>query len=211
MNRSSTGQFVKMSEADLMDAALRRFSEHIGTGPRCWEWKGFLHPWGYGVLSIGHRRVLAHRFSYELCIGPIPAHMFVCHHCDNPPCVRPDHLFLGTHRDNMQDMARKRRYSGFCDPRTRPRGERHGRAKFTPEEVALIRRLAAEGQTKKSLARQFGVSDTAIRYIVTGRNWAAPKFAASLEPGVLYDDAAIKQVQKASRSKKPALETGEPT
>lgn len=87
--------------------------EHVPGIGRCWIWTGMKHPPGYGLLWLSNkdnpRSVLAHRFSYELHNGPIPEGMFICHRCDNPPCVRPEHLFLGTHQDNMDDMHAKGR------------------------------------------------------------------------------------------------------
>lgn len=75
----------------------------------CWEWTGQKHMRGYGLQAVHHVKRYTHRISWELTNGPIPAGMVVMHRCDNPPCVRPDHLVLGTKRDNTQDMLRKGR------------------------------------------------------------------------------------------------------
>lgn len=80
-------------------------------GQRCWLWQGGGHPFGYGQLHLGggSRHVLAHRYSWELAFGKVPRGRYVLHYCDNPKCVRPDHLFLGTQRDNVADMVQKGR------------------------------------------------------------------------------------------------------
>src|SRR5574342_284261 len=93
---------------------LARFWARVQKTPTCWLWLGTKRHLGYGVVRIGgtrqkRRSILAHRFTWELMYGPIPPGLHVCHHCDNPPCVRPSHLFLGTQRDNMQDAMRKGR------------------------------------------------------------------------------------------------------
>ncbi len=92
----------------------------------CWEWTRAKTHDGYGHmtyrLGISSKAgsVLAHRLAYEITKGPIPAGMYVCHHCDNPPCVRPDHLFLGTQRDNVYDSIAKRRRRNCTPPKPDP-------------------------------------------------------------------------------------------
>lgn len=95
-------------------ALLERFYSHVGIGPHCWEWQaGRSSVWGYGSARVAGRTVPAHRLSWQLTYGDIPAGMVVCHACDNPPCVRPSHLFLGTQRDNIQDSLAKGRHSSL--------------------------------------------------------------------------------------------------
>lgn len=92
-----------------MDAAAESFWGRVDTSGECWLWTGARLKTGYGVLKRGGRVLKASRVAWALVKGPIPDGLFVCHHCDNPPCVRPDHLFLGTHLDNMRDRDAKGR------------------------------------------------------------------------------------------------------
>ena len=131
----------------------------------CWEWIGPVSQNGYGNFSRGRKRegcVRAHRFSWELHNGLIPDGMMVCHRCDNPTCVRPDHLFLGTIAENNRDCARKgRTYTG----------PRPWHAKLTIAEVKEIRLLHASGQSMCSIGRQYGVTRGNIRAIIHRRTW----------------------------------------
>jgi hypothetical protein len=127
----------------------------------CWLWKGTIYSSGYGVAKIGRTRMLAHRLSYELLRGPIDDGLFVCHTCDNPSCVNPSHLFLGTLQDNVDDMMVKER---------NVRGRNVNTCKLTEDDVLEIRKLAGNLSTKE-LANRFGVSDTTIWQIANRKSW----------------------------------------
>ena len=130
----------------------------------CWNWTASGDSHGYGTISWGSRQrgnEKAHRISYEIHHGPIPDGMFVCHSCDNPACVNPAHLWLGTHADNMRDMFRKNR-------RKAARGMLNGKSKLTDDQVKQIRkRYAKGGILQRELAEEYGVSDTQISAIIT--------------------------------------------
>lgn len=112
----------------------------------CWEWQKDLNYHGYGILRLRGKRLSAHRLSYELFCGPIVNELHVLHRCDNPKCIRPDHLFLGTEKDNGIDAARKDRR----------------RQKLTAEDVREMRRLRNNGETQVSLAHMFGVNQSSV-------------------------------------------------
>lgn len=146
-----------------------RFWSHVAKSGDCWEWGGTRRRDGYGVFWTGERQVRAHRFAWELENAPIPDGLSLCHHCDNPPCVRPDHLFVGTQRDNLEDMTRKgRRRSGFL--KQDQRGAKNNAAKLTEEQVAHIKGMAAAGHYQDDIARRFGITRANVSYI-TRKTW----------------------------------------
>jgi hypothetical protein len=142
----------------------------IVRGPdECWEWTGKKGDWGHGRFYGGPDRgeIGAHRFSWELANGPIPAGLNVLHRCDNPPCMNPAHLFLGTFKDNTQDMLAKGRDGHGVMP-----GEANPAAKLTARQVRQIRRLAAaRSATHPEIAARFGVSRQTVSAIHTRANW----------------------------------------
>lgn len=139
-------------------------------GPdECWEWQGARVRQGYGRMgTVGREIDGAHRVSYELHIGPIPAGMSVCHRCDNPPCVNPAHLFAGTQDENWADMRAKGRNSA---PPIRL-GHDNNTSKLTTAQVQEIRQRASDGVGPTPLAREFGVATSTIKRIVARRSWA---------------------------------------
>jgi hypothetical protein len=147
--------------------ALDFFQDRAMVDPatNCWVWMLFRRPDGYGQFKEADRTVLAHRGVWEATHAPIPEGLCVCHHCDNPACVNPEHLFLGTHTDNMRDMSKKGR-SGA------PRGERHGGAKLTEHDVSIIKMLLGLGVRQHRLSTMYGVSKASISNINTGFKWA---------------------------------------
>lgn len=145
---------------------IEGFMEHVEKTNSCWLWTGYIYPpTGYGEWSINNKKHSTHRIAYELFIGEIPNGLLVCHICDVRNCVNPDHLFLGTYLDNMQDMINK----GRQNPAT---GEDHGKAKLTKKEVMEIRRLYEEKDwSQYKLAGKFNVSQKNISNIVLRKIW----------------------------------------
>jgi len=130
----------------------------------CWPWTAGRGSHGYGQINVGyHKPITAHRFSYELHRGPIPVGMCVCHSCDNPLCVNPAHLFLGTHADNMADMMAKGRSA---------HGELNGHAKLTRADVLSVRERLAAGESQQSIGDSFGVCRQTVSHIAVGKRWA---------------------------------------
>lgn len=145
----------------------------------CWLWAGSIHD-RYGRFKISGRLCLAHRVSVELNGGCIPDGMYVCHHCDNPACVNPDHLFIGSAKDNKHDCIAKGRMPTGDNHWTRrrpeclahPKGELHGGAKLTAEDVIAIRSEYAAGRLMRELSAQFGICVPQVHEIVRRKAWS---------------------------------------
>lgn len=156
-------------------------------GDGCWEWNGSTDG-RYGAIWMNGRLQKAHRVSYEMQVGLIPAGLSVCHSCDNPRCVRPDHLFLGTQSDNLLDatakgrngaqvhperLARGSRNGMHTQPERRSRGEENGMAKLTTDQVREIRhRYKPRKINHRRLAAEYGVSPSTILDIFHRRTWS---------------------------------------
>lgn len=134
----------------------------------CWEWIGSKLRQGYGQFH----GTKAHRYMYELTIGPVPNNLLVMHKCDNPGCVNPDHLFLGTPADNMRDKYLKGR-QGDSGTKTPPHGESNGRAKLTVEMVLTARKLWNQGKTLDWIYKRLNpsVGKGSLRSAILGKTW----------------------------------------
>lgn len=153
-----------LAEAMGMD----KFWSKVQKTDSCWLWTASKDKDGYGKFSDPNkprskRSVVAHRFSYELKYGPFEKCLFVCHKCDNPSCVRPDHLFLGTHLENSRDMVNKRRSLI---------GEKNPDSKLTEKQVEIIRSLYSTNKyTQSELGLKFNVVQNMISKIVLCKVW----------------------------------------
>lgn len=134
----------------------KRFWSYVDKSSDCWVWTGYCHHRdGYGHFSVKSKHVRSHRMSYELAYGPIPNGLGVLHTCDNPPCVRPDHLFLGDQRVNLQDCARKNRL-GFPA------------YKLTEDKVRAIRK---DPRIQIEIAKEYNIAQHTVSMVKLRRIW----------------------------------------
>lgn len=160
----------------------------------CWNWTTSTFSSGYGQFKVGERNLRSHRVAWEMSHGSIPDGLSVLHHCDNRRCVNPAHLWLGTHKDNMRDMAQKSRaaagdrngsrlhperlvrgdnHPSRITPEKWRRGEENGSARLTVDQVrAILLRYTTGGVLARELSAEYGVSTTTIYRIVHGHNWS---------------------------------------
>lgn len=148
-----------------------QLNPHYANLDCCWEWTAGKFQRGYGAIPLLNKTFKAHRISYCFHHGEVPNDLFVCHHCDNPSCVRPSHLFLGDINANGFDMSIKGRATR-TGPTNPVKGERHHKAKLNSEKVKAIREEYSLGGTShKKLGLKYGVRDTSIRMILIGKHW----------------------------------------
>lgn len=145
-----------------MDLKIRLINSSILLDNGCWLWNRTIGSDGYGKITLNNKTFRAHRVSWEAFNGAIPKGIQVLHNCpsgDNPKCINPDHLFLGTHKDNMKDCVNKNR---------RPRGENNGRAKLTEEQAVYIKYSSLP---VNELKNKFSVNRETVRHIKKGIIW----------------------------------------
>lgn len=158
-----------------LDERLRHHGWTVVAETGCWEWSGCLRPGGYGQLAVGRRSgdnsknsipMKASVAAYRAWVGDIPGGMDVCHRCDNPPCINPRHLFLGTRAENIADAIRKHR---------KPNGENHTQVKLSDAQVREIRlRYLAGGISQRALAEEYGVCQQLVSHYVRGTRRQTP-------------------------------------
>jgi hypothetical protein len=144
--------------------------EHMPHLGQCWIWTGCKNAYGYGKLTIMGVGKAAHRVSCEIANGRTNG--YVCHHCDNPPCVNPSHLFVGSQLDNMRDAKRKNRLAP--SELIRHCGEDNGRSKITIADVLSIRLMIESGEKFVDIADVFNITPGMVGHIAHGSSWGLP-------------------------------------
>jgi hypothetical protein len=153
--------------------------KHVARLGPCWMWVGGRVPRGYGTLAVGRTMIRAHRMSWNVHVGPIPDGLCVLHHCDNPSCVNPAHLWLGTPGENAADRESKSRNRVFSGdkhwarrrPELVPKGEARPQSRLRESDVRDIRSRRREGESLVSIARSHGLHFATVSKIALGKTW----------------------------------------
>ena len=170
-NRSS-GCFQVTGKPFVLENAMKtteeRFWEKVDVcgDDECWNWKGCKTCSGYGAIGINYKVIRAHRYSWELHNGKLPDELDVLHHCDNPACVNPKHLWLGTQKDNNLDRDKKGRGNNGNQ-----KGINNPHSKLKDSDVIIIRKLFVIGLTRKLIAEISGVNRKSVESIVSRKSW----------------------------------------
>ena len=178
-NNSDIQLYMKLSDVEpgkwsaYNKSIQERFWSKVKKTDSCWIWERALEKTGYGEFLIKQNGkwtpIRASRLSYLFKYGEIPEGMCVCHHCDTPACVNPDHLFLGTHTDNMRDSAKKGRLGSKGVSRNR--GEKNPQAKLTEADVHNIKERIMNGEKQGDIAKDYGMKQYTISDIKRERRW----------------------------------------
>lgn len=142
----------------LTDKDKSRFWSKVDKSGDCWTWTASKNHGGYGQFGANGKGYISHRVSWSISNGDIPKGMLICHHCDNPPCVNPDHLFLGTYQDNMDDKMRK---------------GRHGTQKVRTRDIPIMMMCRRKGMEYSDIADLFSLSTSTVNNILIGRAWSS--------------------------------------
>lgn len=148
----------------MNEQIVKRFFNKVDKSEGCWNWTALRSKQGYGRLTALRKDYTAHRMSWIIHNGEIPEGLFVCHRCDNPSCVNPDHLFLGNAKDNAIDRNHKNRHRD-------DNGDKHPCAKLSNSQVLDIRKKLEQGIQGKKLAKEFNISRMTISNIKLGKKW----------------------------------------
>lgn len=172
VRRDRDGKRKPLDEMDFSEEDRQKFTAnmHAPNNNGCIEWGGSRDSWGYGVYWIKSKRHGAHRISFRMFVGKIND-LFICHRCDNPSCVNPEHLFSGTPNDNVQDCKRKGRLRPGCGRLVPLIGQQHVRSKLTDEIIILSRQQHSAGATVAALARKYSVGFTTMRKAIHKFTW----------------------------------------
>ena len=157
-----SGWRVFGADMNITERDKKRFWDRVDTSGKCWNWKAGKNSLGYGKISIDAKVFYVHRLAYSLVHGNIPDGMGVCHHCDNPGCVNPKHLFLGTQSDNLLDASAKNRL---------PQGENKWGSKLAENDIHEIRRLYSLGIKQPLLAKMWKICQPQVSKIVQRIQW----------------------------------------
>lgn len=141
-----------------------RFYNKVNKTDSCWIWTAYRSNFGYGTIGIEKKTCKAHRVAWELEYGTIPKDMQVCHSCDNPSCVRPSHLFIGSQQDNIDDQMKKKRHVSF-------KGSDNGMSRLSEEDVRSIHDGDSKGISHNKIAQYHGVSRHHVSQIIRGKRW----------------------------------------
>lgn len=162
----------ELTDEEKLERLKKSFEKHVIRQEGCWSWKGPIAKFGYAVMScrkeIGPCR--GHKASWIIHKGPIPEGMHVCHKCDNPICTNPDHLWIGTYKQNNDDKIAKGR-ANFVNPPVK-KGSDNGSSKLNEDQVKEIKVLISQGHSCYGISKKYDVSNTTIKRIRNGENWS---------------------------------------